>query len=91
MVFKPSLEQNMDMSHKNGDGLELSFFFYDKESIKLFKRGKKNFLLINLYNIPSSLLLCYLNFKLFIFLTIYFLHFIIVVYLSFLIVKVAIK
>ena len=91
MVFKPSLEQNMDMSHKNGDGLELSFFFYDKESIKLFKRGKKNFLLINLYNIPSSLLLCYLNFKLFIFLTIYFLHFIIVVSLSFLIVKVAIK
>ena len=22
MVFKPSLEQNMDMSHKNGDDLD---------------------------------------------------------------------
>ena len=29
MVFKPSLEQNMDMSHKNGDGLELSFPYDD--------------------------------------------------------------
>ena len=39
MVFKPQLEHNMSMSNKNGDGLQLPFFFSlmlkVKESIRL--------------------------------------------------------
>ena len=34
MVFKPPLEHNMGMSHKNGDDLEFPFF-YVKGSIRL--------------------------------------------------------
>ena len=34
MVCKPLFEHNMGMSHKNGDGLELSFI-YDEESTRL--------------------------------------------------------
>ena len=34
MVFKPPLEHNIGMSHKNRDGLELPFF-YVEESIRL--------------------------------------------------------
>ena len=34
MVFKPPLEHNMGMSHKSGDGLELSLL-YVEGSIRL--------------------------------------------------------
>ena len=34
MVFKPQIEHNTLMSHKNGDDLEHSFL-YDEESIRL--------------------------------------------------------
>ena len=34
MVFKLSLEQNMGMSDKNSDDLELTFL-YDEESIRV--------------------------------------------------------
>ena len=36
MVFKPLLEHNIGMPHKNGDGLELSFLHVE-ESTRLEK------------------------------------------------------